>query len=382
VNLGQWIGLIAIVLSLYILWQIRQVLLLIFAAVVLAVTLNRLAKRIQGFGVRRGFAVVLSVVLFFVGVVCFFWVIVPPFAQQFQELTYRVPQGFDRFNSWIQRLETLIPNQLVPYIPDFNHLIAQAQPFLNQILGNSFAFVSGSLEVLLKILLVLVLTGMFLAEPQAYRKLFIRLFPSFYRTKVDGILDKCELSLERWITGAFIAMSVVGILSVIGLSVLGVKAALALGVLAGFLNLIPNLGPTLSLIPAMAIALLDTPWKPLLVFILYFVVQQIDANLVTPTIMANRVSLLPAVTLISQLFFVTFFGFLGLFLALPLTVVAKIWLEEVLIKDVLDQWGKSHHQETELVIISESSLSDIDWKEETPNGDQEPQLDQILPQEE
>ncbi|AHJ29395.1 AI-2E family transporter [Nodularia spumigena CS-584] len=381
-NLGQWIGLIAIVLSLYILWQIRQVLLLIFAAVVLAVTLNRLAKRIQGFGVRRGFAVVLSVVLFFVGVVCFFWLIVPPFAQQFQELTYRVPQGFDRFNSWIQRLETLIPNQLVPYIPDFNHLIAQAQPFLNQILGNSFAFVSGSLEVLLKILLVLVLTGMFLAEPQAYRKLFIRLFPSFYRTKVDGILDKCELSLERWITGAFIAMSVVGILSVIGLSVLGVKAALALGVLAGFLNLIPNLGPTLSLIPAMAIALLDTPWKPLLVFILYFVVQQIDANLVTPTIMANRVSLLPAVTLISQLFFVTFFGFLGLFLALPLTVVAKIWLEEVLIKDVLDQWGKSHHQETELVIISESSLSDIDWKEETPNGDQEPQLDQILPQEE
>ena len=381
-NLGQWIGLIAIVLSLYILWQIRQVLLLIFAAVVLAVTLNRLAKRIQGFGVRRGFAVVLSVVLFFVGVVCFFWLIVPPFAQQFQELTYRVPQGFDRFNSWIQRLETLIPNQLVPYIPDFNHLIAQAQPFLNQILGNSFAFVSGSLEVLLKILLVLVLTGMFLAEPQAYRKLFIRPFPSFYRTKVDGILDKCELSLERWITGAFIAMSVVGILSVIGLSVLGVKAALALGVLAGFLNLIPNLGPTLSLIPAMAIALLDTPWKPLLVFILYFVVQQIDANLVTPTIMANRVSLLPAVTLISQLFFVTFFGFLGLFLALPLTVVAKIWLEEVLIKDVLDQWGKSHHQETELVIISESSLSDIDWKEETPNGDQEPQLDQILPQEE
>ncbi|MEA5525351.1 AI-2E family transporter [Nodularia spumigena] len=380
-NLGQWIGLIAIVLSLYILWQIRQVLLLIFAAVVLAVTLNRLAKRIQGFGVRRGFAVVLSVVLFFVGVVCFFWLIVPPFAQQFQELTYRVPQGFDRFNSWIQRLETLIPNQLVPYIPDFNHLIAQAQPFLNQILGNSFAFVSGSLEVLLKILLVLVLTGMFLAEPQAYRKLFIRLFPSFYRTKVDGILDKCELSLERWITGAFIAMSVVGILSVIGLSVLGVKAALALGVLAGFLNLIPNLGPTLSLIPAMAIALLDTPWKPLLVFILYFVVQQIDANLVTPTIMANRVSLLPAVTLISQLFFVTFFGFLGLFLALPLTVVAKIWLEEVLIKDVLDQWGKSHHQETELVIISESSLSDVDWKKETPNSDQEPQLDQILPQE-
>jgi predicted PurR-regulated permease PerM len=382
VNLGQWIGLIAIVLCLYILWQIRQVLLLIFAAVVLATTLNRLAKRLQSLGLKRGFAVLLSVCIFLAGVVCFFWLIVPPFVQQFQELTYRVPQGFALFNSWLKELETLVPTPLVPYLPNLSHLIAQAQPFLNQVLGNSFAFVSGSLEVLVKMLLLLVLTGMLLAEPQAYRRLFIRLFPSFYRSRIDGILDQCELSLEGWITGAFIAMSVVGISSVIGLYVLGVKAALALGVLAGFLNLIPNLGPTLSLIPAMAIALLDTPWKPLLVLLLYFVIQQIDANFVTPTVMAHRVSLLPAVTLISQLFFVTFFGFLGLFLALPLTVVAKIWLQEVLIKDVLDEWGTSLGQESELVIISPSSLSDHDPKKVTQNSSMEPTIDEILPAEE
>jgi predicted PurR-regulated permease PerM len=310
-----------------------------------------------------------------VGILCFLWLIVPPFVQQFQELTYRVPQGFALFNRWLAQLESLIPAQLLPYLPNLNSLIEQAQPFLNQILGNSFAFVSSSLEVLVKTLLVIVLTGMFLAEPEAYRRLFIRLFPSFYRSRINGILDKCELSLEGWITGAFIAMSVVGILSVIGLSLLGVKAALALGVLAGFLNLIPNLGPTLSLIPAMAIALLDNPWKPLLVFILYLVIQQIDANLVTPTVMAHRVSLLPAVTLISQLFFVTFFGFLGLFLALPLTVVAKIWLQEVLIKDVLDEWENSQGQETELVIISQSSLSDVD-------GEQDAKIDHAFPQEE
>ncbi|MEA5582396.1 AI-2E family transporter [Nodularia harveyana UHCC-0300] len=381
-NLGQWIGLIAIVLSLYILWQIRQVLLLIFAAVVLASTLNRLAKRIQGLGVRRGFAVVLSVAIFFAGVVTFFWLIVPPFAEQFQELTYRVPQGFARFNGWIQRLENLVPTELVSYIPNLNDLIAQAQPFLNEILGNSFAFVSSSLEVILKILLVLVLTGMFLADPEAYRRLFIRLFPSFYRSRIDGILEQCEVSLEGWITAAFIAMSFVGILSVIGLSILKVKAALALGVLAGFLNLIPNLGPTLSVTPAMAIALLDNPWKPVIVFILYFVIQQIDANVITPTVMSQRVSLLPAITLISQLFFVTFFGFLGLFLALPLTVVVKIWLQEVLIKDVLDQWGSNHRKETELVIISQSSPPDTEWVTEAETAEAETKLDNSVPQEE
>jgi predicted PurR-regulated permease PerM len=358
VNLGQWIGLIAIVLSLYILWQIREVLLLMFAAVVLATTLNRLAKRFQRSGMTRGFAVLLSVAIFFAGVVGFFWLIVPPFAQQFQELTYRVPQGFERFNNWLDALRTRIPNQLVPYIPDINSLIQQAQPIINRALGNSFAFVSGSLEVLLKVLLVLVLTGMILADPIAYRKVFVRLFPSFYRRRVEGILDKCEVSLEGWITGAFIAMSVVALMSVVGLSVLGVKAALALGILAGFLNLIPNLGPTLSVVPAMAIALLDNPWKAVAVLILYLIIQQVESNFITPIVMAHQVSLLPAVTLISQLFFVTFFGFLGLFLALPLTVVAKIWMQEVLIKDVLDEWGNNHRKNTEIIIVSESPASD------------------------
>jgi predicted PurR-regulated permease PerM len=138
-----------------------------------------------------------------------------------------------------------------------------------------------------------------------------------------------------------------------------------LGVLAGFMNLIPNLGPTMSVVPAMAIALLDNPWKPVFVLILYFVIQQVESNFITPIVMAHQVSLLPAVTLISQLFFVTFFGFLGLFLALPLTVVAKIWVQEVLVKDVLDEWKHNHHDhhvENQLVMVSESS--DINETEE------------------
>ena len=368
-NIGQWIGLIALVISLYILWQIKEVLLLMFAAIVLATTLNRLAKRLQGMGMPRGLAVIVSVVIFLAGVVGFFWLIVPPFTQQFQELTLRVPQGFQRFNTWLDQAETRVPTQLTQYIPDVNSLIQQAQPLINRALGSSFTFVSGTLEVVLKILLVLVLTGMFLAAPLAYRKVFIRLFPSFYRRRVDGILDKCEVSLEGWVVGAFIAMSVVGLLSVTGLSILGVKAALALGVLAGFLNLIPNLGPTMSVIPAMAIALLDAPWKSLVVLVIYFFIQQIESNFITPIVMARQVSLLPAVTLISQLFFVTFFGFLGLFLALPLTVVAKIWVQEVLIKDVLDQWGNKSNRETELVLVSDQRSLDADETTETRSSE-------------
>nr|WP_211176085.1 AI-2E family transporter [Brasilonema sp. UFV-L1] len=371
VNLGQWIGLIVIVLSLYILWQIREVLLLIFAAVVLATTLNRLARRFQRSGMKRGIGVFLSVTLFIALVVFFFLLVVPPFAVEFQAVTKQVPQGLELFNSWLDQLKNRIPSQLTPYVPDLNSLIKQAQPFINRAVGSSLALVSGSLEVLGKTLLVLVLTGMFLVDPSAYRKVFVRLFPSFYRRRVDGILDKCEVSLEGWVTGAFIGIGVVGLMSVIGLSILRVRSALALGILAGFLNLIPNLGPIMSVVPAMAIALLDAPWKAVAVLILYVVIQQIESNFITPIVMAHQVSLLPAITLIAQLFFVTFFGVLGLFLALPLTVVAKIWLQEVLIKDVLDRWGHRSHAETECVLVCDQPQTEKS-EENLPNDENQP----------
>ncbi|BAZ41606.1 hypothetical protein NIES4101_75720 [Calothrix sp. NIES-4101] len=382
-NLGQWIGLIAIVLSLYILWQIRDVLLLMFAAVVIATTLNRLAKRFQRTGMKRGVAVLIAVGLFFGVIISFFWIVVPPFITQFHELTYRVPKGLQVFNASLDNLKAGVPPQLAPYIPDIDGLIKQAQPLVNKALGNSLAFLSGSLEAVLKILLVLVLTGMFLADPQAYRKLFIRLFPSFYRRRVDGILDKCELSLEGWVSGAAIAMLYVGVTSMVGLLILGIPSALALSVLSGFMNLIPNLGPTISLIPGLAIALLDAPWKAAAVFGLYFLVQQTEGNFITPMIMAHQVSLLPAVTLIAQLFFLTFFGPLGLLLALPLTVVTKIWTQEVLIKDVLDEWGKKSERETEFIIVRDDFSEPSNLKAEKivsenhPSSEDEPHIDNM-----
>ncbi|MGL5063355.1 MAG: AI-2E family transporter [Microcoleus sp.] len=339
-KLGQWMGLLALIASFYILWQIRQALLLLFAAIVLATALNRLARYLQRFRLQRSIAVLLSVsflVLVFVGL---FLIIVPPFAQQFQQLTQRAPQGIERLNDWVDAIETRFSGQIGQRLPnlDVNDIIRQLQPILNQLVGGAGAFVGNTLGVILSFLLVLVLTLMTLAEPLSYRKAFIQLFPSFYRRRIDVILDECEIALGRWVIGALISMSVISLLSLIGLSVLRVPLPLAHAVVAGLLNLIPNIGPGLSVIPPMTIALLDSPLKSGLVLILYFLIQQFESNILTPYVMAQQVSLLPAVTLIAQVFFATFFGFLGLLLALPLTVVVQVWVREALIKDILNHW--------------------------------------------
>jgi predicted PurR-regulated permease PerM len=103
----------------------------------------------------------------------------------------------------------------------------------------------------------------------------------------------------------------------------------------------------------MAIALLDAPWKTVAVLILYIIIQQFESNLLTPYVMAQQVALLPAATLLAQVFFATFFGFLGFLLALPLTVVGQVWIKEALIKDILDQWHQEPKKQTELVIVSD-----------------------------
>ena len=133
-------------------------------------------------------------------------------------------------------------------------------------------------------------------------------------------------------------MTVITCFSGIGLWILGVRLPLTNALLAGLLTFIPNLGPTISVIPPTVLALIDAPWKAVAVIILYIVIQQVEGTILTPLVMQKQVSLLPAITILSQIAFAAFFGIFGLFLALPIIVVAMVWLKRSLIEDFLNQW--------------------------------------------
>ena len=167
--------------------------------------------------------------------------------------------------------------------------------------------------------------------------------PSFYRYRIDDILDKTEIAIVSWLSGIVINSFFIGALSGIGLLALQIKLVLVHALLAGLLNFIPNIGPATSVIFPIMIAVVDSPWKILPILVWYFIIQNIESYWLTPRVMAEKVSLLPAVTLFAQIFFATMFGVLGLLLALPLTVVVKIWIEEVLFHDILDRQFDEEH---------------------------------------
>ncbi|MEM8719458.1 MAG: AI-2E family transporter [Cyanobacteria bacterium P01_G01_bin.39] len=340
-NFGAWIGLVVFFISLYVLWQIKQLLLLLFTAIVLATSLNILVKNFQKRGIKRINAVLLSIFVLIAVAVGSIWIVIPPFIDQFQALGRLVPQGIERLDDWINLLSERLDPRIISFLPDTEELNRQLQPLINQFLGGGLTFFYSSLGVLLSIFLLFAITLMLLTDPTPYRQGFKRLFPAFYRRRVEEILTLCAEGLEGWLVGILFNMVVIAVLSFIVLLLLGIPLALSQAMLAGVLTFIPNLGPTLSVLSPMAIALIEAPWKSVAVLILYIIIQQVESNILTPIVMAQQVSLLPAFTLLSQLFFASFFGFLGLFLSLPLTVVAQIWFKEAIIKDVLDNWDYS-----------------------------------------
>jgi predicted PurR-regulated permease PerM len=356
VKFGQWLGFFCLVISLYVLWEIKQLLLLVFTAVIFATALNRIVRLVQKLGMKRKGAIAITLILTLVVITLIFVLIVPPFIEQFQNLLQLLPSVWERIRSEIASIkQQQLQFDWLPPLPTQADLIEQLQPLGTAVFNNFFAFFSNSFTVLLQLLLVIVLTLMMLVNPYGYRKALLMLFPSFYRHRADEIISISEESLGNWMGGIVITSTFIGTLSGIGLSFLGVRLVLVHALLAGLLNFIPNLGPALSVAFPMTITLLDSPVKLWAIFALYFVIQQVESYWLTPTIMAKQVSLLPAVTLIAQIFFAQVFGALGLLLALPLTVIVKTWVDEVLFKDILDRW--ENYDNSNLILAQQSTES-------------------------
>ena len=343
-SLGKLIGFFAFAVSLYILWQIQHILLLIFAAVVFAVVLNRIVQWLQQQGVKRGIAIALTVISL-LGILFILSALVgPSFTQQLEELGNLVPTSLGSLRERINSLSNLLPERLINFrsIGDF---LPRLQPFITKLLNNAYIWFSDLLAIILNLLLVLVLIIMLVANPAPYRRGLILLFPAFYRRRAYEILSKCEASLVGWMTATLIDMAVIAVVSFIGLSILGVPLALANAIIAGLLEFIPNIGPVLSVIPPMVVAaILVSPGKAIAVLILYILIQQFEAYVLVPFVMKQQAELLPAVTLLAVVIFGSLFGFLGVFLAMPLVIVSKIWIYELLIRDILNNWQKDEKE--------------------------------------
>jgi predicted PurR-regulated permease PerM len=187
-------------------------------------------------------------------------------------------------------------------------------------------------------LLIVIFGGFYLAsDPQRYRQGAVRLFPPRHQEKVDSALGNCGRALERWLVAQAIAMTAVGLMAGLGSWALGLPAPLAIGVISGLLEFFPVVGPWLGAIPVMLLAFGQSPQIVILAALMLLVIQQVEANLITPLVQQTFAEIPPFLVLFGLVVFGLVFGLAGVLVAGPLTLVAYVLVVELYVNDTLGQ---------------------------------------------
>jgi predicted PurR-regulated permease PerM len=295
----------------------------------------------KGLKIPRSLSLFLVLTVISVIVFTIFILVLPPFIKEFNEILVDIPNGLSKINILIntnlnkfnslfygEQSENVIDifsliNNVVS-IPDASTIAKAIQESFRNLINIAGNLGSG----LLKLIFVLAVSLMISIEPKQYKENILLLIPKNYRNKFRNILEKCNIALANWTFSMVISSLSVGLLSLIVLSILDVKYVVSNALIAMVLNIIPNIGPVISGIFPISIALLDNFWKPLAVLGAYVIIQNIESYIIMPSIMKKKANLLPGLTLISQFGFTFIFGPLGLILSLPLAVVIQVLIKE------------------------------------------------------
>jgi predicted PurR-regulated permease PerM len=323
-------ALIALGLLLWFLWG---VLLLIFAAALLAIAIRSLAvpfARLTPLGTSAAIVVVvflLVLVLSGTGLM-----LGTQLSDQLGELWTRLPEfaaGAEQFIA-----QTPLGRTLVGLLPDRQTI------FGGFTAGTALTAATTTLGVLATVLIVIFLSLFFAFTPRLYARGFVALFPPAHRPRVERVMADTAVSLRAWLRAQFVAMVAVGVITWIGLFLLGVPLALGLAFLAFLLEFIPVVGPIVAAVPAILVGFSESPMLGLWVALLYLAIQQVEGYVLLPLLQRWALHLPPALYLIGIVAFGVLFGWIGVLLAAPLMVATTVWVREIYMESILEPAAK------------------------------------------
>ncbi len=336
------VGLVCLtLLLLVVVYFTLDVILLIFAAALLAIFLRGLADILCKYtSIPEGWAVIAVstlIIAVLAGAIAF---LAPDVADQFGHLREQLPISAGKAADDISVYGW--GRALIDNLPSYDDVRNNLNP--STLLAGVGGFFSSTVGAVGNFFIGILLAIYLASEPRFYTRGFTNLFPLAKRTRVREILFAIGDTLRWWLIGKVGSMIFIGILTWIGLSIIGVPLALTLGLIAGLLSFIPNFGPILSAFPALLLAFIESPTKAFYVLILFVGVQLIESNLVTPYIERKTVELPPALTIVFQLALAVLVGGLGLVLATPILAVLIVLIQMVYVEDVLGDRGTEVNQ--------------------------------------
>lgn len=304
--------------GLWLLYLIRDILLQFFISVLLMTILNPLVTKLAEHKIPRGISVILVYLLVLVLVVVSVAAITPSLVEQSTILASRVPSLVDRIGAF-GPFEEKVVDELISVLGSLPASIAKLSV---TIFSN-----------IINILVVSIFTYYLLLSRNELDEQLGNYFGKKVKERTDEAFDLIEKRLGGWLRGQIILMLVVAVATYIGLFILDIPFAVPLAMLAGLLEVIPNLGPTLSAVPAVLIGLGISPLVGLAVVALYFLIQQVENYFLVPRIMSKNMGLSPIVTLLALAIGFRVAGIAGAVISIPVVAVIQVLADEYLLKD-------------------------------------------------
>jgi predicted PurR-regulated permease PerM len=320
-----WLVAAAVAAGFVLFWLLRDALVLAFAAIVLAILLDAVGRPLRGLGANQTVALTVVCVAIILSGAALVLLVGSQFQTQASDLFRQLPQG-------IRALEERLGVQLIGQ-----------EGAERRLFGHSFADVLQEAASLGRMAagvmtsaLVIAIGAVFLAaSPHLYRVGFVKLFPVSQHGRIEGFLDASGRALQLWLIGQLISMTIVGVLVGLGAWLIGLPAPLVLGLVAGLMEFIPVIGPVLGAVPAVLLAITVDMNAVLWTLGLFFAVQQVESNVITPIVQRSMVEIPPALLLLAVVVVGLIFGPSGLLFAAPITVAAFVAVKKLYVRETL-----------------------------------------------
>jgi predicted PurR-regulated permease PerM len=300
-----------------------SVLLLILAGALIAIFFRGLSDIIaRKTKWREGLCLAFSVIGTMLIIITILWLIGAKVQSQITELSDTLPKTID--NAKVQLSRTMIGRKIVEKV-SAPETMKTAQGVASSLFKTTFG-VFGDFYV------VLFLGIFFTVSPKIYREGIVQMIPTRGQRKAREVLNRLGDNLKKWLKGQIFSMAVVMVLTSIGLVILGMPMWLALAIIAGILNFIPNFGPLIAMGPAILVALMQGTSTAVIVAGMYILIQVVESNFITPMVQQRLINVPPALTIMAQLLISPLAGGWGIVLATPLMVIILILVQELYIK--------------------------------------------------
>jgi len=324
--------------GLYGIYQVRSILILFFGAILFASTIRPIVLALS----TRGVPAIVSILIIFLGVlgglVGTIIFLVPTLLSSFTDLLNSQTVILQAVEETIQRILALALNgtQVKIPLPTVSELQTYVTNFQNTSTADLQGLVLDSFNFVSEALILFVMAFYWFTERDHLEELALKMLRLRHREKFIAIFAEIESTLGAYVRGQTILCVTVGIFVFIALTILGVRSVIALAVFAALVEAIPMIGPFLGAVPAILIALLDSPEKALLVALAFVIIQQIEAQILVPKVMERQVGLSPLYILLAITMGNLLGGLLGAVIAIPIVAAVKVIVREFLIAPTVE----------------------------------------------